>query len=123
MQLASDPYLLELQVFERIRQYCPKKHQAFFPGYDGTLTNAERGRPRGIVMDIIKPGLNHRYLLLAKIPCHYKDSIEEYKTYLDKFNLSNVERSWYESLLGYRLCVLTAVHSMAIIQGYKRGAL
>lgn len=120
----SDPYLLELRVFERLNRFCSQLQKVYFPRYHGvvTINRYQQSRmyyvfPRGIVIDFMKSNLESRYILSAEIPDCFIKCVERLQRKLDVLGISGLEAKWYLSLLVDRLRVLTVLHSLAITHG------
>lgn len=121
-----DPFLLEAQAYERLRQYCSPSLHVFFPRYHGVagLTRVQYPialgplRSRGIVLEAIKPTSDSRRLLgETQVSGVLADRIHWLDEQMDKISLSEWEKQWYRSLTIDRLRRVATLHDFGIIHG------
>lgn len=120
----KNPFLLEAQAYERIQRHCPDSLKIFYPKYHGVarLTRDKypvslgQLRPRGIVLEAIKPISGSRRLLSeTQVSGSLADKIEWLSQEMDKQPLSELEKKWYKSLSIDRLRRVATLHDLGII--------
>ncbi|KAH0829824.1 hypothetical protein FOPE_10606 [Fonsecaea pedrosoi] len=117
-----NPFLQEMKAYEQIRKFCPESQRHFFLNYHGIIDIPwESGRRQGVVTDLLQPGIQDRRLQSASVPEVFRPYLDELQFALVNADLSDVEGSWYLSVLNNRLKMVTVLHALGISHGDIKG--